>query len=98
MEHIRNNSLSTIDSSYKTISVSHDFEDEVIHVPNFLKTQVNLNTFFEPKPNVNELVLQFEYEENDHLCSITQACTNCVNPDESGVIWTDFKRWANSRS
>lgn len=59
---------------------------------------MNLNTLRESKPSVNELVLQFESEANDRLHSLTQACTNYVNPAESDAIWTDFIRWVNSHS
>lgn len=95
MEHIRNNSSSTIDSSDKNVSFSPDSKDEIALNPNFLKTQLTLNT--SPTPSIDELVLQFEAEENDCLCSLTQACINHVNHAESDTIWNEFRRWVKSR-
>ncbi|CAI8594495.1 unnamed protein product [Vicia faba] len=64
---------------------------------NFLRTQVNLNTPLEPELNVDKLMLQFDYEENDCLCSLTRSFTHYVNLAESDAIWIDFRRWINSR-
>ena len=77
MEHIWNNFPSTTNSLDKTITIPSDSGDDVD-----VETQDEL----EPKPDGDELVLQFESETNDRLRSFMQVCINCVNPDESDAI------------
>lgn len=93
MEHIKNNPPYIIDSSYKTITVPSDskHEPEPEHGP-----EPEQET--EHELDVDELVLQFETETNDHLRSLTQVCTNCVNFAKGYTIWSKFRKWINSRS
>lgn len=86
MGHILNHSHFTTDSSDETILVSFDSEDVAAPIPNFLITQVNLNSLHVPKPSFDELVLQFEAEANDLRRSLMQACKNYVNSAESDAI------------
>lgn len=62
--------------------------------PTFHKT----NILPLPKPTLDELLLNFENEENARLCSLMQVCSYCVNPAKNDALWTKFKRRFNSRS
>ncbi|CAI8602214.1 unnamed protein product [Vicia faba] len=60
------------------------------------KTSSEPTSIMKPKPSIDEVLLQFESEVNDHLRTLTQLCINYVNPVESDAIQIDFRRWVNS--
>lgn len=88
MENIRSNEPSTPDSSDQTIKILSDTK---------IEPQPEPQPITYPK-EIDGLVQKFESEANEHLHSMTQERTNCVNPMESDIVWDDFRRWRNSRS